>query len=132
MELDPGSGPHAPATASRHGRVGPGGLARRRAGERPRRDPRRERPCRGSPGAGERREGVAMSRGRPAKRRARAAGTSTPPIVPPTRGISWRGPLRIALVAAVMLAGGFAWRAWLGRPVAPPGDAAAEAGRLEP
>ena len=49
-----------------------------------------------------------------------------------SRRAIWRGPLGIALVAAAMLAGVFAWRAWLGRPVAPAVDAAAEAGRLEP
>ena len=73
-----------------------------------------------------------MSRGRPTKRRAHAPGTSTPPVASPTRARSRRGPLGVALFVAVMLAGVIAWRAWFGRPVAPPGDATAEAGRLEP
>src|SRR5260221_8001459 len=132
MDLDAGSGPHTPAIASRHRGVETGRLGRGRDGQRSRGHSIWDRPRRGSPGARERPEGRAMSRGRPTKRRAHAPGTSTPPVASPTRARSRRGPLGVALFVAVMLAGVIAWRAWFGRPVAPPGDATAEAGRLEP
>jgi tetratricopeptide (TPR) repeat protein len=50
----------------------------------------------------------------------------------PARATSRRGPLGLALLAAVILGGQFAWRAWHGRPAAVPADAVAEAARHEP
>src|SRR5260221_2558850 len=132
MDLDAGSGPHTPATASRHRGVETGRFGRGRYGQRSRGHSIWDRPRRGSPDARERPEGCAMSRGRPTKRRAHAPGTSTPPVASPTRARSRRGPLGVALLLSAMLAVVFAWRAWFRRPVAPPGDAAAEAGRVEP